>query len=307
MIYNFGAAILRAKGDAKRPLFIVTVSGLINVALNLFFVIVLRMEADGVALATVISQVFSAVTVLILLRRSNDSTRLSFRQLRLDMVHLREIARVGIPCGVQTSLFSLSNAIMQSSINSFGAAAMAGGSAASSIFSFLYVMLNAYFQTAVSFISQNIGAKNYGRINRIIGCCMGCVTVLWVFQSAFVLLFGKRLLGLYLPGNEEAIRLGTIRLTIVGCAYGLAGYMEVTSGALRGMGKSFSNMLTTLLGVCGIRILWTLFVFPLSGSFAVLFLSFPISWLGTFLLNGALVIRTRRQLDRQIALEERIS
>lgn len=299
LVYNFGSAILRAKGDTKRPLYIVTISGVINVGLNLFFVVILKMKADGVALATVLSEVFSAVAVLFLLCRSTDDTKLTLRHIRTDIHQLWEIAKIGIPSGLQSTIFNLANLTIQSSVNSFGAAAIAGSAAAGNIGGFLYLMHNAFFQTAIAFTSQNMGAKNYGRINKIIGCCMACVTAIWGLQALVVLFAGETLVDIYAPGNEEAIRMGTIRLIITGCSYGLGGYMEVMSGALRGMGNSFSNMLTSLLGICGVRILWTLFVFPAVGTFEVLFMAFPLSFLCTFLLNAVLVIFAKRRLNRQ--------
>lgn len=301
LVYNFGSAILRAKGDAKRPLYIVTVSGVLNVGLNMFFVVVLKMKAEGVALATVLSEAFSAVAVLFLLCRSTDNTKLTLGHIRTDMRQLWEISKVGIPSGLQSTIFNFANLTIQSSVNSFGAAAIAGSAAAGNIGGFLYLMHNAFFQTAIAFTSQNMGAKNFGRINKIIGCCMACVTVIWGLQTLVVLFAGETLVGIYAPGNEEAIRMGTIRLIITGCSYGLGGYMEVMSGALRGMGKSFSNMLTSLLGICGVRILWTMFVFPMFGTFEVLFMAFPLSFLCTFLLNAVLVIFAKRRLNRQLS------
>lgn len=296
LIYNFGSAILRANGDTKRPLYIVTASGVLNVGLNLFFVVILKMAADGVALATALSELASAVAVLWMLCRSTDSTKLILKNIRTDLTQLQKIAGIGIPSGLQSTIFNFANLTIQSGINSFGAAAIAGSSAAGNIGGFLYVMHNAFFHTAVAFTSQNMGAKNYNRIQRIIGCCMVCATVVWGLQIALVLLAGESLVGIYAPGNAEAIRMGTVRLLITGCSYGLGGYMEIMSGALRGMGKSFSNMLTSLLGICGVRILWTMLVFPIFRSFEVLFLAFPISFLCTFLLNTALVVSAKKKL-----------
>lgn len=301
LVYNFGSAILRAKGDAKRPLYIVTISGIINVGLNLLFVVVLKMKADGVALATVLSELFSAVAVVFLLCSSTDNTKLSLKHIRTDSLQLQEIARIGIPSGLQATIFNLANLTVQSGINSFGPAAIAGSAAAGNIGGFLYLMHNSFFQTAIAFVSQNMGAKNYGRIHKIISACVACVTAIWALQVAIVLYAGEALVGIYAPGNEEAIRMGTVRLIVTGCSYGLGGYMEVMSGALRGMGKSFSNMLTSLLGICGVRILWMLLVFPVHRTFEVLFMAFPLSFLCTLLLNTVLVIFAGRRLSSQQA------
>ena len=296
LVYNFGSAILRAKGDSKRPLYIVTASGFINVGLNLFFVVILKIGTAGVALATVLSQVFSASAVLFLLCRGTDITKLSLKHIHTDMHQLQEITKVGIPSGLQSTIFNLANLTVQSGINSFGPAAIAGSAAAGNIGGFLYVMLNAFFQTAIAFVSQNMGAKNYDRISRIIGCCIACVTAVWGLQIAVVLLWSHELIGIYAPDNPKAIHMGTIRLIITGCSYGLGGYMEVMSGVLRGMGKSFGNMLTSLFGICGVRVLWMLTVFPRFRSFEVLFMAFPLSFLCTFLLNSVLVISAKRKL-----------
>ena len=298
LVYNFGSAILRAKGDTRRPLYIVTASGIINIGLNLFFVAVCKMQADGVALATSLSELFSALAVLFLLCRGTDNTKLDLRHIRTDPGQLKEIAWIGIPSGLQSTIFNFANLTIQSAINGFGAAAIAGSAAAGNIGGFLYVMHNAFFHTAVAFTSQNVGAKNYTRIQKIIGWCMACATVLWGLQIALVLLAGEALVGSYAPGNGEAIRMGTVRLLITGCSFGLGGYMEIMSGTLRGMGKSFSSMLTSLLGICGVRILWTILVFPRFSTFEVLFLAFPLSFLCTLLLNTALVISARRKCPR---------
>ncbi len=303
LLYNFGAAILRAKGDTKRPLYIITISGIINIVLNLFFVLKLGMTSDGVALATIISQFFNAVCVVYLLVKENDSTKLYLSKLKIHFKHLKDIAVVGVPAGIQSTIFSFSNVIIQSSVNSFGSAAIAGSAAANSVDGFFYIALNSFFQATMAFVSQNMGAKNYKRINKVVIYCLLSVCILWVAIAVITLLFGRFLIGIYAPGDVEAINWGIIRLAIVGCTYGLCGCMEVMSGALRGIGYSFFSMISAIAGVCGIRLVWIATVFKAFPSFEVLFVSFPISWLGTFLFHSILFIILKKRMIKNISVE----
>lgn len=286
LIYNFGSAILRAKGDTKRPLYIVTISGIINVLLNLFFVIKLNMAAGGVALATTISQLFTAIAIIFILYRETDSTKLCLKKLKIHKKQLLSIIKIGLPSGFQSMVFSISNVLIQSSVNSFGPVAVAGNAASANIGSFYYVALNTFFHTSMAFVSQNMGAKKYDRIKKSVGCCLIAVCIVWAIESAITVLFGKHLISFYAPGNTEAIKMGLIRLSIVGCTYGLCGCMEVMNGALRGIGYSFTNMLLSILGVCGIRIVWIFTAFRAIGTFSSLFYSLPLSWIGTLLMNS---------------------
>lgn len=298
LVYNFGAAILQTKGDTKRPLFIIVISGLINVALNLFFVIGLGMEADGVALATVISQIFSAGAVLYLLMREEDEVRLNLKKLAIDKKQIGNILKIGVPSGIQSTVFSIANVLVQSSVNSFGAAAIAGSSVAGSIGDFYLILLNAFFNTSIVFVSWNMGAKKYDRIKKVIGCCLSYVGIIWAAEFVLTLIAGDILVGWYAPGNAEAIKMGVIKLNIIGCTYGLCGCMNVTSGALRGMGYSFTSMIVSIIGVCGIRILWILTVFQSVRDFGVLFLSYPFSWVGTFLMHSTICFFAVRKLKK---------
>lgn len=284
MVYNFGAAILHSKGDAGRPLYIISISGVINIVLNLFFVICVEMAAAGVALATVISQTFTAVAVLVLLMREKSSVRLQLKKLRIYKKEIMDILKVGIPSGMQSMIFSLSNVIVQSGVNSFGTAAIAGSAAAADIVTFYYIVKNAFVQVTVTFVSQNIGAGKYDRLKKILKLCALNMGLLWVAEVLVTLFAGKYLLGIYVPGDPEAIRMGMIRLTIVGCTYGIFGLNEYLCAALRGMGYSFSTMLISLIGVCGIRIVWLFTVFQAVKTFEVLFVSFALSWIGTFIM-----------------------
>jgi len=283
MVYNFGSGLLRSMGDTKRPLYIITVSGIINVVLNLFFVLQFKMKADGVALATIISQAFSAIMILILLMRQSDSSKLIFKKLRIYKKQLVLILTIGIPAGVQGVVFSFSNVIVQSSVNSFGGVTIAGCAAAANIESFMYMILNTFFQASMTFISQNIGAEKYDRIEKIVRYCLLYV-LLFGMAIAFIAVFlGKPLLKIYSPRDMEAVAYGYTRLLIVGTTYALCGFMDVMSGALRGMGESFLSMMASITGVCGIRIGWIFTVFRAFRSLEILFISYPVSWLGTFL------------------------
>lgn len=299
LIYNFGAAILRAKGDTKRPLYIVTATGLINVLLNLWFVAGFGMQADGVALATTISQIISAVVILVMLCNQQDSTRLFLNKLRMCKKQLAEIFRIGIPSGFQGIIFSLSNVLIQSSVNSFNSsAAMAGSAAASNVGSFYYVAINSFYQASVTFISQNFGANNLKRIPQIIRCCFIGEVFVWVIEILVTLFAGEFLVGIYAPGNAEAVIMGVKRLMIIGCTYGICGFMEVMSGALRGIGYSFTSMVSSVAGVCGVRILWIFTVFRAFKSFETLYSCYPVSWLITLALHSALFVVAFNRIKR---------
>lgn len=286
LIYNFGAAMLRAKGDTKRALYIVTLSGVINVVLNLVFVCLFKMEAGGVAIATVISQVFTAIAILYILTHEPDEMRISLKKIRLYKEPFLKILKFGLPSGIQSSVYSASNVIVQSSVNSFGSAATAGSAAVTSITEFYNVMVNSFYQSSIVFCSQNYGARKFDRIKKTIGICMVYVFGVWAIQSLFTFFLGKFLLGLY-TNEAEVFKWGWEKFSLLGYAYGFLGIMNVMSGALRGMGASIFNMITSIVGVCGIRIVWLMTVFqnPQYRSFKTLFACFPLSWAGTFCLH----------------------
>ena len=285
LIYNFGAAILRAKGDTKRALYIVTASGIINVLLNLFFVCVLEMTADGVAAATVISQIFTALAILYILCNEQDETKLSLKNIRIYKAPFLRIVKFGLPSGIQSSVYSISNIIVQSSINGFGSAAIAGSSAVTSITHFYNVSVNSLYQAAMVFISQNFGAKKFSRIKKTIVICMTYVCGLWVIQSVISYFGSEFLISLYAPNQPDVIEWGMRKMIILGYSYGLLGFMNIMSGALRGMGASIINMIASIVGVCGIRILWIMTIFETTLTFESLFVCYPLSWFGTFLIH----------------------
>ena len=285
LVYNFGAAILRAKGDTKRAFHIVTISGIINVLLNLFFVCVLKMTANGVACATVISQFFTAVAMLYILCNEEDETRIRIINIKFYKKPFLKILKYGLPSGIQSSVYSISNVIVQSSVNSFGSVAIAGSSAATSITNFYNVMVNSLYQASLVFSSQNFGAKKFERIKNTIFICMTYVFCIGIIQSVITFFCSEFLIGLYAPDNPDVIEMGCRKMSVIGYCYGLLGFMNIMSGALRGMGASFSNMIMSIVGVCGIRILWIFTAFKVLGTFESLFLCYPLSWIGTIILH----------------------
>lgn len=288
MVYNFCASILRAAGDTKSPLIFLMISGVINVLLNVFFVVVFGMTVDGVALATIISQAISAVLVVIALMRRTDACKLSLNHMRFYKQPFFKIIRIGLPAGIQSSMFAISNVIVQSSINSFNSEAlMSGNGAAGNIEGFVYVLMNSFHQTAVNYIGQNMGAHQYKRIKKIFGLCLIYVAIAGFAAGFSVWTFGEKLLGIYITDSPEAIRYGLIRFNYIALPYFVCGLMDVSTGSLRGLGASFTPMMLSILGVCGIRIMWiyTVFQIPKFHTPEWLYISYLISWLGTFIFQ----------------------
>ena len=287
MVYNYGASILRASGDTKSPLIYLCMSGVINVVLNVIFITVFGMSVDGVALATVIAIAFSATCVTRALMRRTDCCRLELKKLKIHPVQLRKIIRIGLPAGIQGSLFSISNVIVQSSVNSFGDVFVAGNSASASIEGFMYVMLNAFQQATVNFVGQNVGARQYRRANKTVWLCFGCVIVVGLSMGVLICTFGEQLLGIYIKDSPQAIADGMIRLTFMSIPYFIIGLMEISTGALRGYGASMIPMIVSILGVCGIRLGWiyTVFQIPQFHTPQSLYLSYPVSWSVTFIVQ----------------------
>lgn len=287
MLYNFCASILRAAGDTKSPLIFLLISGVVNVVLNLIFVILFDMNVAGVALATVISQALSALLVIIALTRRTDACRLYLKKMGFHKKQILKILRIGLPSGINSSLFAISNVMIQSSVNSFGDILVSGASAAGSIEGFIYVALNAFAQTSVNFVGQNYGARRYDRIIKTVFTCLGCVVVIGLALGCLVYVFAPTLLSFYITDSPEAIACGILRITYVCIPYFLCGMMDVTTSALRGIGASVTPMFITVLGVCGIRIGWilTLFQLPQFHTPDGLFISYPVSWAITFVIE----------------------
>ena len=277
MLYNFGAAILRAIGDTRRPLYYLTISGLVNVVLNLVLVIVFHMSVAGVAIATVASQIISMALVIICLMRSDGAIHLDVRKLAVDPKVAGEMLRIGLPAGLQGMLFSFSNVLIQSSINSFGSVAMAGNAAASNLEGFAYTAMNSLHQADVTIASQNMGAKKYGRVRRAIWMCLGCVSAIGILMAVILVGFGEPLLSLY-NSDPEVIEFGMLRIRWFMPLYFLCGMMEVVSGQLRGLGYSLMPTIVTSLGVCGLRVLWLETVFVAWPTLEMVYLSYPVSW-----------------------------
>ena len=294
MVYNFCAAILRAAGDTKSPLLYLTVAGVVNVILNIFFVTVLHMNVAGVALATTLSQGISAVLVTRALMKRTDACRLYLNKMRFHKDQLTKMLRIGVPAGIQSALFSISNVLIQSSVNSFGDVFMSGSAASSNIEGFVYVSINAFSQAAVNFVGQNAGARKYRRVYQTLWICLGCVTVVGLTLGFAAWAFGRQLLSIYITDSPQAIEYGILRLGYICLPYFLCGLMDVSTGALRGLGASVVPMVISILGICGLRIFWIYTIFQTYHTPQCLFFSYTVSWFITFLfqmVSFALVAR----------------
>lgn len=303
MIYNFCGALLRAAGDTKGPLIYLTIAGVCNVGLNLLFVLGFGMTVDGVALATIISQAISAVLVVVALMRRTDAVKLHLKKMHIYKEQIGKITRLGLPAGIQGSLFSISNVLIQSSVNSFGDVFLEGNTAAGSIEGFLYVAMNAFHQSAINFTGQNMGAGKYRRVRKTMSICLGCVTVLGIVLGVGVYLLREPLLRIYItdsPTAAQAIAAGAERMLYLCIPYFLLGVMDVTTGVLRGLGSSVTPMIISILGVCGIRIGWIYTFFQNDPTPGTLFISYPISWLVTFIFEFvAFMIIYRQQIRKR--------
>ena len=284
LLYNFGSAILRAVGDTKRPLYYLLSAGVINVILNLFFVVVMQIGVAGVALATIISQFISAALVIRCLIKEEGDYHLDIRAIRLYPDKVMRILRVGLPAGFQGAVFSISNVLIQSSVNSFGSIAVAGNTAAQNLEGFVYNAMNSFHQTALSFTSQNMGAKKMDRVKKIMWICVGCVTVTGMVMGFTGLYFAKDLLSIY-STDSQGIAYGYQRLLIIFASYFLCGVMDVMVGSIRGMGYSIMPMIVSLLGACGLRVVWIFTVFTFYRTPQVLYISYPVTWTVTFLVH----------------------
>ena len=303
MLYNFCAAILRAIGDTKRPLYFLTIAGIINVVLNLIFVVGCHLSVAGVALATIISQVVSAALVTRSLMHMEGPTRLYPRRLHINRRMLRLILSIGLPAGIQSSVFSLSNVVIQSSVNSFGSIVIAGNAAAANVGNFVYQAMNTFQQAVTCFAGQNMGARKPARVIRALYVCQ-----IWalIFGLAFGLsscIFGRQLLGLY-TGDPQVIAVGLERLYIVCGPYFLCGLLDVMTGVLRGIGYSLLPMVVSLLGACAFRILWVVTVFAAVPTMNCLMISYPVSWGLTFAVMAFFFVILWRRICAHYSPEE---
>ena len=304
MVYNFAAAILRSIGDTKRPFYILVMSGLVNIILNLFFVIVLHWDVAGVAAATAVSQLLSAALTLWCLIKAHDCYRLELSKLRLHREKALLMLRYGIPAGIQGSIFSISNMLIQSSINSFGVAAMSGSAASSNIEGLVYISMNSIYQTCMAFTGQNLGAGKAKRVVKAQRLCSAVVVAVGLITGALVITFGRQLLTFYTAASsvetavssEQIISYGMQRLTIIAATYFLCGLMEVQVGSLRGMGVSVVPMIVSIIGVCGVRIVWILTVFrTIDHTLESLFISYPVSWAATAFIHFMCLLAVRKK------------
>ena len=301
MLYNYGAAVLRAVGDTKRPLLFLIISGVVNAVLNLFLVIVFHLDVAGVGIATVISQCISCILVLRCLYHTESSYQLRFSKLCFKTKYLRQIFTVGVPAGIQSTVINLSNAMLQSSVNSFGSIAMAGYTAANNIIGFLYVSINSVTQACMSFTSQNYGVKKWKRMDKIlIDCIILSVSVALILGSSAYLL-GPKLLHIY-SEQEDVIACGMEIMAYTTITYFLCGLMDLFPGALRGMGYSTVPMILSIIGTVGMRIIWIYLLFPSHRSLTFLFLSYPVSWIATIVMQVVCFWFVRKKIHREFGV-----
>ena len=298
MAYNFASAIFRALGDTKRPLYYLAVSGLVNVILNLIFVIVFKMGVAGVATATVVAQAVSTTLIILCMIRSHSVIHLQRDMLRIHGDKLKEIVRVGLPAGLQGTIFSISNVLIQSSINSFGSIAIAGNSASSNLEGFMYTSMNSVYQAALSFAGQNMGARKYSRLKKVLCNCLAIVTGIGIGMGAIMYLFRYQLLGIY-SSDMDVINFGIERLELFCLTYFTCGAMDVMVGQMRGMGYSIVPMIVSLVGVCGIRIVWIFTVFKASNSLLTLYMSYPVSWVVTLAVHFSTFLYVYRKVKQR--------
>lgn len=301
MIYNFGSAILRAIGDTKRPLYYLLFSGVVNVILNLIFVIALRLDVAGVALATIISEYISAFLIIRCLVKEKGGIRLYLSHLKIDIQKLKKILQIGLPAGFQGIIFSFSNVCIQSSVNSFGAIVVAGNSAASNIEGFVYLAMNSFYQATISFTGQNVGAGKINRINKILFSGQFCVILVGLILGNGVLFFSDTLLGIY-SSSPEVLAAGVKRLNIICTTYFLCGVMDVMVGSLRGMGYAVMPMFVSLAGVCGIRLIFIATLFRLEQFHFVeaIYWLYPISWIFTLSIHIICYIFIKKRLNKRM-------
>jgi Na+-driven multidrug efflux pump len=299
MVYNFGASILRAAGESKKPVYYLTAAGILNVLLNLFFVIVCDMNVAGVSWATTIAQTVSASLVVACMLRRNDSCRLYPRKLRIHKAPFLKILRIGIPSGLQGSLFSISNVTIQSSFNSLGKIVMTAQSAGQNINSFMGVIINAIASAVVNFCGQNMGARNYERVKKVIrtGIVAGFVAGNVLGVATFF--FGRPLLGIYITDSPEAIAYGFIRMKYMSIPYAFYAIYDAFSASLRGLGKSGLAMTMSLCGTCAVRVLWIYTVFAAWRTPDAIYLSYPISWCLTAIGMCTCVLLCLRKLPKE--------
>lgn len=300
MVYNFGAGILRAVGDTKRPLVYLTVSGVVNVILNLIFVILFKWDVFGVGLATVVSQVISAVLTIGCLIREKGDLKLEMKELCIDKDKLLRMVQIGLPAGFQGMLFSLANTVIQSSVNSFGTVVVAGNSASANVEGFALTSMNSFHQATISFTSQNMGARKENRLNKILFTGIGYVFVTGVIFAVIYVAFGRGLLGLYTT-SDEVVESGMRRLVIIASSYAICGMMDVVVGSLRGLGYSFVPMSVSVIGICALRLVWLATIFQIEKYHTpeMIYITYPLSWTVTLIAHFISFVVIRRKIHKK--------
>ena len=294
MIYNFGAAILRAVGDTRRPLMYLTIAGVVNVLLNILFVAAFGLGVSGVAWATITSQVISAVLVTLCLIRTEGAIHLDLKKLRLRAGKVLEIARIGLPAGLQGIFFSFSNVIIQATVNSFGTVATAGNTAASNIEGYIYVSMNAIYQAAITFVSQNVGAYRYERIGKVTRSALLAVTGIGLGLGAVLMLFMRTFFRIY-TDDPAVIAAAAVRSSVIAPTYFVCGMMDTMVGVLRSMGSSVAPMIVSVMGACVFRLFWIAVIYPFNPTLNMLYLSYPISWVITFTVHMLCYLHLKRR------------
>ena len=302
MVYNFAAAILRAKGDSRSPMYYLIITGILHVIFSLFFVLVLHMSVEGVACSTVISEYLSVMLIMICLSRSEGAIRFMPRKMCIDGQKLKAIVRIGLPAGMQGLLFSISNVLIQSAINSFGTTMVAASSSAANIENYIGTTMNAYYNAAIAFTGQNMGAKKYDRIDTVAKVCTVLIFATWILLGGAILLFGRQLLSIF-TSDPEVIKLGILRMNIMMIAYFTCGMMNVYPGLTRAMGYSILPMLCTLVGACLMRIAWLATIFTWYPTEVMLFVCYPVTWGLAGLGQVCIFLYARRQIRKPTCAE----
>jgi len=305
-IYNFGSAILRSVGDTKRPLYFLSISGILNVVANLFFVIVFKMDVAGVATATIMAEYVSAILVMLCLVKSQESYRVVPKRIRIHKKQFIEMLKIGIPAAIQGCIFSISNVVIQSSINLFGSVAMAGSSVAGNLEGFVYTSMNSVYQAAITSTGQNLGAKNFKRIKKTMSTCLIVVAGIGILMTVIITMFRGRVLGIY-TSEKDVMDFAVRRLNCVMLPYVMCGMMEVSVGMMRGMGYSVTPMIVSIIGACGVRILWIATVFQVFKTFEVLFLSYIVSWTITTIAHQVCILFAFKKLKKTLGEEAAVN
>ncbi len=302
MLYNFGSAMLRAIGDTKRPLYYLFFAGIVNVVLNLFLIIRFHMGVEGVAIATIISQYISAALVIRCMMKEEGYLHLDLRSLRIQKSKMLRIMTIGLPAGLQGIVFSLSNVVIQSTINSFGSVVMAGSAAAANIEGFIYMAMNAFYQTAITFAGQNYGAGKLKRVDKVFGFCIGFVTITGLVLGISSVVFSEVLLGIY-SDDPLVIEAGRMRMMYICLVYALCGIMDVCVGILRGMNRAVIPMIVSLVGACGLRLLWIATVFRQHPTIDMLYIAYPVTWTITLSVHMICILIVRKKENARIRMQ----